>query len=143
MQRVLQNQFPRAKKRVPSFQTFRPAFCSDLDKGRRPGNYEEMCDYLRLIQSLNVIQQEGGGPFEAMDLPAETRHLDLYLAQIRLLDKNWQAYALGRERTIDAIEMACISLETEMRQPWPIRSPFSMAAVASPSAATLAPAPTR
>ena len=87
-----------------------PAFCSDLDKGRRPGNYEEMCDYLRVIQSLNVIQQEGGGPFEAMDLPAETRHLDLYLAQIRLLDKNWQAYALGRERTIDAIEMACISL---------------------------------
>ena len=87
-----------------------PAFCSDLDKGRRPGNYEEMCNYLRVIQSLNVIQQEGGGPFEAMDLPAETRHLDLYLAQIRLLDKNWQAYALGRERTIDAIEMASISL---------------------------------
>ncbi len=87
-----------------------PAFCSDLDKGRRPGSYAEMCDYLRVIQSLNVIQQEGGGPFEAMDLPAETRHLDLYLAQIRLLDKNWQAYALGRERTIDAIEMACISL---------------------------------
>ena len=87
-----------------------PAFCSDLDKGRRPGTYAEMCDYLRIIQSLNVIQQEGGGPFEAMDLPGETRHLDLYLAQIRLLDKNWQAYALGRERTIDAIEMACLAL---------------------------------
>jgi trimethylamine--corrinoid protein Co-methyltransferase len=83
-----------------------PAFCSDLDKGRRPGTYEEMCDYLRVIQSLNIIQQEGGGPFEAMDLPGETRHLDLYLAQIRLLDKNWQAYALGRERTVDAIDMA-------------------------------------
>jgi trimethylamine--corrinoid protein Co-methyltransferase len=93
-----------------------PAFCSDLDKGRRPGNYEEMCDYLRIIQSLNVIQQEGGGPFEAMDLPAETRHLDLYLAQIRLLDKNWQAYALGRERTIDAIEMACISLGVDREE---------------------------
>lgn len=87
-----------------------PAFCSDLDKGRRPGNYAEMCDYLRIIQSLNIIQQEGGGPFEAMDLPAPTRHLDLYLAQIRLLDKNCQAYALGGERTIDAIEMACITL---------------------------------
>ncbi len=93
-----------------------PAFCSDLDKGRRPGNYEEMCDYLRIIQSLNIIQQEGGGPFEAMDLPAETRHLDLYLAQIRLLDKNWQAYALGKERTIDAIEMACISLGVDREE---------------------------
>lgn len=87
-----------------------PAFCSDLDKGRRPGTYAEMCDYLRIIQALNIIHQEGGGPFEAMDLPAATRHLDLYLAQIQLLDKNWQAYALGRERTIDAIEMSCLAL---------------------------------
>jgi len=87
-----------------------PAFCSDLDNGRRPGNYNEMCDYLRVVQSLNIIHQEGGGAFEAMDLPAETRHLDLYLAQIRLLDKNCQSYALGRDRTVDSIEMACIAL---------------------------------
>jgi trimethylamine--corrinoid protein Co-methyltransferase len=90
-----------------------PAFCSDLDNGRRPGTYAEMCDFLRLVQSLNIVHQEGGGAFEAMDLPAESRHLDLYLAQIRLLDKNAQAYALGRDRTIDAIEMACIALETD------------------------------
>ena len=87
-----------------------PAFCSDLDNGRRPGNYAEMCDYLKLVQSLNIVHQEGGGAFEAMDLPAQTRHLDLYLAQHRLLDKNCQAYALGRERTVDAIEMTCIAL---------------------------------
>jgi len=87
-----------------------PAFCSDFDNGRRPGTYAEMCDYLRIVQSLNIIHQEGGGAFEAMDLPAETRHLDLYLAQISLLDKNCQSYALGRERTIDSIEMACIAL---------------------------------
>jgi trimethylamine--corrinoid protein Co-methyltransferase len=87
-----------------------PAFCSDLDNGRRPGTYDEMCDYLRIVQSLNIIHQEGGGAFEAMDLPAQTRHLDLYLAQIRLLDKNCQSYALGRQRTIDSIEMACIAL---------------------------------
>jgi trimethylamine--corrinoid protein Co-methyltransferase len=90
-----------------------PAFCSDLDKGRRPGTYKEMCDYLRLIQSLNIIHQEGGCPFEAMDLPAESRHLDLYLAQWQILDKNCQAYALGGERTADSIEMACIALETD------------------------------
>jgi trimethylamine--corrinoid protein Co-methyltransferase len=93
-----------------------PAFCSDLDKGRRPGTYAEMCDYFRVVQSLNIIHQEGGGAFEAMDLPGETRHLDLYLAQIRLLDKNCQAYALGRERTVDAIEMACIALGTDREE---------------------------
>lgn len=90
-----------------------PAFCSDFDKGRRAGTYAEMCDYLRLVQSLNIIHQEGGGAFEAMDLPAETRHLDLYLAQIRLTDKNCQSYALGRGRTRDSIEMTCIALGTD------------------------------
>jgi trimethylamine--corrinoid protein Co-methyltransferase len=87
-----------------------PAFCSDLDKGRRPGTHAELCDYLRLVQSLNILHQEGGGSFEAMDLPPETRHLDLYLAQLTLLDKNCQAYALGRQRTVDCIEMTCIAL---------------------------------
>ncbi len=90
-----------------------PAFCSDLEKGRRPGTYDEMCDYLRLVQSLNIVHQEGGGPFEAMDLPAETRHLDLHLAQHRLTDKNCQSYALGGQRSKDSIEMACIALETD------------------------------
>lgn len=87
-----------------------PAFVSDLDKGRRPGNHEEMCDYLRVIQSLNIIHQEGGGCFEPMDLPPESRHLDLYLAQLTLLDKNAQAYALGRYRTVDCLEMTSIAL---------------------------------
>jgi len=87
-----------------------PAFVSDLDRGRRPGTYAEMCDYLRLVQSLNIIHQEGGGPFEAMELPAETRHLDLYLAQYRLTDKNCQSYALGGVRARDSVEMACIAL---------------------------------
>jgi len=87
-----------------------PAFVSDLDRGRRTGTYQEQCDYLRLIQSLDIIHQEGGGCFEAMDLPPESRHLDLYLAQLTLLDKNAQAYALGRARTIDCLEMTSIAL---------------------------------
>ncbi|MDH3990162.1 MAG: trimethylamine methyltransferase family protein, partial [Gammaproteobacteria bacterium] len=87
-----------------------PAFVSDLDNGRRPGNYEEMCDYFRVIQSLNIIHQEGGGCFEPMDLPPESRHLDLYFAQLTLLDKNAQAYALGRDRTVDCLEMTSIAL---------------------------------
>lgn len=89
-----------------------PAFVMDEDKGRRSGTYQEMCDYIRLIQSLNVIHQEGGGPLEPMDLPAPTRHLDLYYAEITLTDKNWQPQTFGRARTIDALEMAAIALGT-------------------------------
>jgi trimethylamine--corrinoid protein Co-methyltransferase len=87
-----------------------PAYCNDLDRGRRRGTFDEACDFIRLVQSLDIIHQEGGGPFEPIELPPETRHLDLYHAQIRLLDKNWQPIALGATRARDAISMARIGL---------------------------------
>ncbi len=90
-----------------------PAFVTDLTGGRRPGTYHEQEDFLRVVQALDVVHQEGGGPFEAMDLPPETRHLDLCLSLIRLLDKNWQGIALGRERASDCIDMAAIALGTD------------------------------
>jgi trimethylamine--corrinoid protein Co-methyltransferase len=86
-----------------------PAYVSDLERGRRPGTYAEMCDYIRLIQSLNILHQEGGGPFEPLDLPANTRHLDLTYAEITLTDKSWMPQSLGTGRTMDAIEMAAIA----------------------------------
>jgi len=86
-----------------------PAFASDLDRGRRAGNYQDMCDYIKLVHRLNVIHQEGGCPIEPTDLPAETRHLDFYRAAIGLTDKTWQCWALGGYRVEDAIEMAAIA----------------------------------
>ena len=93
-----------------------PAFASDLDRGRRAGNYQDMCDYIRVIHRLNVIHQEGGCPIEPTDLPAETRHLDFYRAAIGLTDKTWQCWALGGYRVEDAIEMAAISLGKSREQ---------------------------
>ena len=87
-----------------------PAYVMDSDKGRRTGTYAEMCDFMRLVQSLDIIHQEGGGGFEAMDLPAPSRHLDLYYAECTLLDKNWVPWTIGRDQAIDAIEMGAISL---------------------------------
>jgi trimethylamine--corrinoid protein Co-methyltransferase len=87
-----------------------PAFVSDLDRGRRAGNYADMCDYIRVIHSLNVIHQEGGCPCEPTDLPPDSRHLDFYHAAIRLTDKNWQCWALGGYRVEDAIDMLSITL---------------------------------
>ncbi len=86
------------------------AYANDLDHGRRTATYAEMCDYIRLVHSLNVIHQEGGGPFEPMDLPPESRYLDIAYAALTLTDKTWIASTLGRVRAADAIEMACIAL---------------------------------
>ncbi len=89
-----------------------PAFVSDAERGRRSGTYGELQDFIRLVHSLNILHQEGGGAFEPMDLPANTRHLDLHLAQITLTDKNWQPLGLGKERALDGLEMAAIALGT-------------------------------
>ena len=87
-----------------------PAYADDMERGRHQGTYAEMCDYIRLVHSLNILHQEGGGPFEPLDLPAATRHLDLCYAEITLTDKSWQPNALGAARTVDGLEMAAISL---------------------------------
>ncbi len=89
-----------------------PAYVMDAGRGRRDGSFAEMCDFLRLVQVLNVIHQEGGCPFEPMDLPANTRHLDIYRAQITTLDKSWQTQSLGHARTMDGIHMAAIASGT-------------------------------
>ena len=68
-----------------------------------------MRDYIKLVQSLNVIHQEGGGPIEPTDLPAESRHLDFYEAALTLTDKSWECWALGGYRVRDAIEMISIA----------------------------------
>src|SRR5215510_3229991 len=49
---------------------------NDLDRGRRPGNFADYCDLLKLIQSLNIVQFTGGYPVEPADVPPATRHLD-------------------------------------------------------------------
>ena len=93
-----------------------PAFVSDLDRGRRAGNYQDMCDYIKVVQMLNVIHQEGGCPCEPTDLNPDSRHLDFYDAAIRLTDKNWQCWALGGYRVEDAIEMLSIALGQSREQ---------------------------
>ena len=38
-----------------------PAFVHDLEKGRHAGTHAELCDFIKLVQSLNILHQEGGG----------------------------------------------------------------------------------
>lgn len=90
-----------------------PAFASDVERGRRAGTLAEQAEYLALIQQLGVLHHEGGGPFEPMDLPPETRHLDVCHSLIRHLDKNWQGILLGRQRAADCIDMVAIALGTD------------------------------
>ena len=98
-----------------------PAFVSDLDRGRRAGNFADFVDYVRIIGALDVIHQEGGGPLEPNDLPVETRHLDMYRTFAVELDKTWQCLGFGARPVQDAIEVAClirgVDRDTLVREP--------------------------
>jgi trimethylamine--corrinoid protein Co-methyltransferase len=83
--------------------------CSDMDRGRRPGNWRDFVDLVKITQSLNILHCFGGYPVEPQDLPAESRHLDCTHAFITLSDKPWHAYSLGGGRIGDAIEMVRIA----------------------------------
>jgi trimethylamine--corrinoid protein Co-methyltransferase len=90
------------------------AFCSvastpnafDREGGRRPGNYRDFQNFIRLGQSLDQVHVWGGYPVEPTDIHASIRHLDTLFDMLTLSDKPIHAYSLGRERIRDAIEMA-------------------------------------
>ncbi|HZC33052.1 MAG TPA: trimethylamine methyltransferase family protein [Candidatus Bathyarchaeia archaeon] len=86
-----------------------PAFVSDLDRGRRAGNWQDFQDYVRLIGALNVIHQEAGGPLEPTDLPVETRHLDMYACLATTLDKTWHCLGFGATVVDDALEVVALA----------------------------------
>lgn len=86
-----------------------PSFVNDLEKGRRAGNFEEFCDFIRLTQALDILHMAGGAPFEPLDLPVPSRHLDRAMASLTLSDKIFPISLLGARRAKDVMEMVAIS----------------------------------
>lgn len=77
--------------------------------GRRDGNAKDYRDFLRLAQVTNVVDLTQGYPVEPVDIHPSVRHLHCINDFIRLTDKPWKAYSLGRQRNLDALEMCRIS----------------------------------
>jgi trimethylamine--corrinoid protein Co-methyltransferase len=86
-----------------------PAFVTDIDRGRRPGNHADFRDYVKVIGALDIVHQEGGGPLEPTDLPVGTRHLDMYRDLATLLDKSWQCLGFGAAVVHDALQIAALA----------------------------------
>jgi len=82
---------------------------SGLDGDRRMGNRDDFRNLLRLAQSLDSIHFVPGYPVEPIDIHASVRHLEASLDLLTLTDRVLHVYSLGRQRNIDAIEMARIA----------------------------------
>ena len=86
-----------------------PPSVHDEIKGRRSGGMTDYVDLVKLAQSFDVIHAVGNQPVAPMELPANTRHLDTYYANLRYTDRSFHASAIGEERALDAIDMMAIS----------------------------------
>lgn len=83
--------------------------CSDIDRGRRPGNHDDYRNFLRLAQMHNVLNCTGGYPVEPIDIHPSIRHLECIRDLATLTDKVFHIYSLGKERNLDGIEITRIA----------------------------------
>ncbi|MBB3287795.1 MULTISPECIES: trimethylamine methyltransferase family protein [Rhizobium] len=91
-------------------------FVADREGGRRAGNQEDFRKLIKLAQSYDVIHMTGGYPVEPIDIHASVRHLDCLSDIVKLTDKAFHCYSLGKQRNLDAIEIARIGRGISMEQ---------------------------
>jgi trimethylamine---corrinoid protein Co-methyltransferase len=93
-----------------------PPTVHDRVRGRRTGNFDDYVTLVKLAQCFDVIHFVGNQPTSPQELPAGTRHLDTYRANVTYTDRTFHCLAIGRDRTLDGIEMMAISRGLTLEQ---------------------------
>jgi trimethylamine--corrinoid protein Co-methyltransferase len=86
-----------------------PPNVHDCERGRRAGNYQDYCDFIRLAQHFNAIHLIGNQVCAPIELPANSRHLDTYRANLLYSDRVFHCTAIGAARALDGIRMMAIA----------------------------------
>ncbi|MBZ9856420.1 trimethylamine methyltransferase family protein [Mesorhizobium sp. CA13] len=86
-----------------------PPNVHDRINGRRQGNLADYENFIRLAHHFNAIHIIGNQVVAPMELPANSRHLDTYRANLTLSDLGFHASAIGRGRAMDSINMMAIT----------------------------------
>src|SRR5690606_23684054 len=86
-----------------------PPNVHDMERGRRAGNLRDYADLVRLAQHFNCITMIGNQVCAPIELPANSRHLDTYFANLTLTDKSFHVSAIGRGRALDGIRLMAIA----------------------------------
>jgi trimethylamine---corrinoid protein Co-methyltransferase len=86
-----------------------PPNVHDCERGRRSGNYTDYCDFIRLAQYFGAIHLIGNQVCAPIELPANSRHLDTYRANLKYSDQVYHCTAIGAGRALDGIRMMAIA----------------------------------
>lgn len=86
-----------------------PPNVHDCINGRRQGSYDDYCNFTKLAHHFNAVHLIGNQVVAPVDMPANNRHLDTYLANLTLSDLSFHCSAIGRGRVLDGINMMAIT----------------------------------
>ena len=86
-----------------------PPNVHDRVNGRRAGNFEDFCNFTRLAHHFNTVHFLGNQVVAPIEMPANSRHLDTYRANITYADCVYHCSAIGAGRALDGISMMAIS----------------------------------
>ena len=73
-----------------------PPNVHDEVNGRRPSNLADYENFIRLAHYFNAIHIIGNQVASPLELPANTRHLDCYRANLTLSDLSFHCLSIGR-----------------------------------------------
>lgn len=93
-----------------------PPNVHDRERGRRSGNLRDYCDFVRLAHYFNAIHLLGNQVCAPIELPANSRHLDAYRANIQYCDLVYHLSAIGAGRALDGIRMMAIARRLTLEQ---------------------------
>ncbi|MEM7189458.1 MAG: trimethylamine methyltransferase family protein [Pseudomonadota bacterium] len=81
-----------------------PPHAMDIERGKRPGTFEDFRNFVRLAQAHDVIHLTGPS-VEPQDIPPDLRHLRMMRAQMLDSDKATFIYARGAGQTEDSLNI--------------------------------------
>ncbi|MCC6469434.1 MAG: trimethylamine methyltransferase family protein [Alphaproteobacteria bacterium] len=93
-----------------------PPNVHDCERGRRSGNLKDYQDFIRLTQYFNAIHMIGNQVVAPVELPANSRHLDTYNANLTYSDRTFHCTSIGRGRATDGARMMAISRGISMEE---------------------------
>lgn len=91
-----------------------PPNVHDNVNGRRAGNLGDYRKLVSLGQYFNVLTFFGNQATPPTDLPPNSRHLDTIYVNLVQADKAFFTTGIGAGRSLDAINMSAIALETSL-----------------------------
>jgi trimethylamine--corrinoid protein Co-methyltransferase len=84
-------------------------FCSDLERGRRDGSYEDHVELVKMTHAADLLTCHQSGVVEANNLHEDTRHMDMDYSILRWSDKPYICYGTSGPKARDAVELAAIA----------------------------------